>query len=285
MERNLKRALFGSDEEPWDPSWERFFPNTPRPKPKPYQPQRSREKSRNRQMSKKPEEQTCDICKKTFSSEFKLHRHRTRHFPPSKPAICEVQFNRISHYFFCLRLKNSELNWEHVCLMWQVCGRVCMDKGSLRQHRFTHMPRQFECDFCKRRFVMKGAVREHVRTHLEVRSFVCGECNASFKVERTLRGHILNVHHKINNDPQTCTLCGLVLNNKRCLERHLRTHSGERPYACDLCEARYGHSNRLVSHKMSVHKIMPHNCKVCLLGFRVRRELITHSLDAHNLHL
>ena len=281
MERKLKQALFGSDEELWDPSWERFFPNTPGPNP--VRPERSREKPRNRRMSRKVEAQTCDICGKTFASEFKLQRHRTRHFPPSKPAICEV------HNFFDSQStipKKSVLKLRAcLCLMWQVCGRVCMDKGSLRQHSFTHMPRQFQCDFCKRRFVMKGAVREHVRTHLEVRTFVCSECGASFKVERTLRGHILNVHRNINNDPQTCTLCGLVLNNKRCLERHMRTHSGERPYGCDLCEARYGHSNRLVSHKISVHKIMPHNCKVCSQGFRVRRELITHSLDAHNLHL
>nr|XP_020479540.1 zinc finger and BTB domain-containing protein 8B-like isoform X2 [Monopterus albus] len=65
-----------------------------------------------------------------------------------------------------------------------------------------------------------------------------------------------------------CPFCPYTAKQKGIMKRHIRCHTGERPFPCPMCGKRFTRQEHLRSHTLSVHRhYWPVSCKSCRRSF------------------
>ncbi|XP_050926384.1 zinc finger protein 585A isoform X2 [Lates calcarifer] len=96
-------------------------------------------------------------------------------------------------------------------------------------------------------------------------------------------GDISDVHHTDDQQQDRrvdqsccCQMCGEKFLNSRALQRHLRTHHGNKPHKCSQCEKSFNFMNRLKRHFLTHTKEKPFTCPVCNKRFSRKDQLKEH---------
>jgi len=95
-----------------------------------------------------------------------------------------------------------------------------------------------QCPECEKRFLKKGILTKHLKTHSQPRPFACDheDCDKSFVNLKALEKHQKSVHQGEDFMLHLCAFCQKGFITRAEMEAHAETHLVEyKMYACRFC--------------------------------------------------
>ncbi|XP_019752637.1 oocyte zinc finger protein XlCOF6-like [Hippocampus comes] len=208
----------------------------------------------------------CCECKKTFATRGGLKRHMAQH-TGEKPYLCPFCDKRFSLKEYLSRHTMIHTGWN--C---PVCGHSFLKRSDFTRHMTTHAVEKFARSENAMHTVENPARSESATHAIEnpARSESATHAvenparseSATHAIENPARSE--NVTHAIEKPVRSnkrvkkrskkqirCPICAKSFMDKSYIPKHMRIHTGEKPFQCSLCLKRFCFKYRIKNHKCS----------------------------------
>lgn len=194
----------------------------------------------------------CTYCDKTFAMPNLLRDHLPQHTgeKPFACPDCDEQF--IS---------------RHTRLM--------------HQRKVHNRDTPYKCNICQQQFDNRRLLKSHAVQHTGIKPFACDECDRRYTTEQALAMHQGLCH---GDAPLLikCNVCAKLFKGRASLQRHMQTHTGNKPFTCDVCQKAFADSHTVTIHMRLHTGEKPFECDVCDKRFIDKRDVNKHKKRAHD---
>ncbi|MPC32195.1 Zinc finger protein 468 [Portunus trituberculatus] len=114
----------------------------------------------------------------------------------------------------------------------------------------------YPCEVCGHVFKWPYLLARHYRTHTGEKPYPCPHCTYRTTRREYINRHVCAAPVPLLKEPALmCHVCCKTFGFPSHLKRHMRIHTGERPYACPACPQRFIQKVHLKLHMCSHHGI------------------------------
>lgn len=136
--------------------------------------------------------------------------------------------------------------------------------------------RSFDADLCdnsKQKYTVKNKSYPILKTTQAIRQKTKSISSVSISTKKTPNSSTgVNQRH--------CHVCGRHFNRSDMLARHIRVHTGHKPFECSTCGQSFSRSDHLNTHLRIHSGEKPYRCSICSYS-ACRRDMITRHLRVH----
>ncbi|GCC19591.1 hypothetical protein chiPu_0018417 [Chiloscyllium punctatum] len=214
----------------------------------------------------------CQVCGKVLPANIGMIRQHGKLHIDAKEGLCTVcgakftdRSSRITHVLshVGIFLFSCDMCEMKFVTQWQVAGHrkgkphdanIIVQPNTIlpAEANFGGSPTELFCAVCGKTVTKNYlAVKDHILSHLDMKSLSCCVCEQPYRSVCSLMWHVLS---HMNISIFSCSVCGNSFVDRTVLEQHMASHQGmEYLYECNFCCRKFRLEASYQNH-VKIHK-------------------------------